>query len=93
MHGTIKETAKMTGTAGISRAEQIMNSTEARMPFWDSTGVPFFYLPIIEEQTLEKDLSELLLEDQNLKKSIEKARSEMRRGECLDYEDVFGDNG
>ena len=30
------------------------------------------------------------VENQNLKESIEEARSEMRRGECLNYKDVFG---
>ncbi len=42
---------------------------------------------------MEKDLSELLMEDKDLKESIERARGQMRRGEFLTYEDVFGVNG
>lgn len=45
-------------------------------------------LPLEEE---EVDISAALLEDKDFVESIKRAREEMRRGEYLTHQEVFGD--
>lgn len=81
-------------TPGITSGSQVLAGT-ASASFWGggaSTAIERTsrYVQIIE---VEKDITNLLLADEQFRESIERAREEMRAGgPYLNHEEVFGEN-
>ena len=80
------------GTSGISSWSQVMVSTGG-FSYWSADPTTAIgekaILCDLEDEQL--DLSKMLLEDNEFRKSIHRARNELRRGDVyFDHEDVFG---
>lgn len=81
-------------TSGIASGTQALNRT-AGLPFWTEkagTGVGRLIEYYINPDAKEEDKSKLLLRDKRFRKSIERAREQMRRGSLyLRHNDIFGE--
>lgn len=81
-------------TSGIASGTQALIGT-AGLAFWTErvgTGVGRLVEYRISPYVKEENNSELLLNDKRFRKSIEKAREQMRRGSLyLRHNDVFGE--
>ena len=80
------------GTSGVSSWSQVMVKTEG-FSHWSAepaTAIGQAALYDFEDEQL--DLSKMLLQDNEFRKSIDRARHELRRGDVyFDHEDVFGE--
>ena len=81
-------------TSGITSGSQIMSGTGA-FSFWpekSTTSVPSIAMHKIIYDAEPYDISKAILEDDEIKLSIERAREEMKSGApFLSHSDIFGD--
>jgi hypothetical protein len=81
-------------TSGIASGSQALNRTSG-LPIWtDKAGtavgrlIEYYISPDVKDE----DTSKLLLKDKRFRKSIERAREQMRRGSLyLRHNDIFGE--
>ena len=81
-------------TSGITSGTQALSRTDG-LPFWTEktgTGVGRLIEYYISPDVKEEDNSKLLLRDKRFRKSIERAREQMRGGSpYLHHNEVFGE--
>ena len=81
-------------TSGIALGTQALNRTSG-LPLWTDeagTGVGRLIKYYISPDVKDEDTSKLLLKDKRFRKSIERAREQMRKGSLyLSHSDVFGE--
>ena len=81
-------------TSGIASGTQALNRTSG-LPLWTDeagTGLGKLIKYYISPDVKDEDTSKLLLKDKRFRKSIERAREQMKKGSFyLSHSDVFGE--